>query len=235
MQYQGGKYKIAEELTNVIASRRKNYTLCVEPFMGGCNVTTHLAQIFDLVWAYDKRQDMVLLRQALAKGWEPPSFVSEDEYKSLKNAEPSALRGFVGQACSFGGKWWGGYARNNIGYNYAGASCRAVLRETKLMKNVVFTFGDFLTNVPLRSNVVLYCDPPYADTLGYGPERFDHERFWLRVRQWVAAGALAFVSEQIAPPDFIAVWKKQKTKGFRSSCGTHEALSECLFVHESQV
>lgn len=237
MRYLGGKAKIAKEIVSVIQTRKSNRTLCVEPFMGGCNVTPHLAQIFETVLAYDERLDMVLLRQALAEGWDPPASVSEAEYQALKRAEPSALRGFVGQACAFGGKWWGGYARNKRnkrGDDFAGAARRAVTRETKLMPNVIFEHGDFMYDVPLRGDAVLYCDPPYARTTGYSQGGFDHGRFWRRIRQWVNAGALAFVSEQIAPEDFVPIWKKLKTKGLRAANGVHEALSECLFVHESQ-
>ena len=231
MLYLGGKAKIAKEIVSVIQTRKSNRALCVEPFMGGCNVTPHLAQIFETVLAYDERLDMVLLRQALAEGWDPPASVSENEYRALKYAGPSALRGFAGQACAFGGDWFHGYAR---GYDFAGAARRAVTRETKLMPNVSFAHGDFMYDVPLRGDAVLYCDPPYAGTTGYSQGGFDHGRFWRRIRQWVNAGALAFVSEQTAPSDFVPIWKKQKTKGLRASDGTHEALSERLFVHESQ-
>ena len=233
MRYLGGKAKIAKEIVSVIQTRKSNRTLCVEPFMGGCNVTPHLAQIFETVLAYDERLDMVLLRQALANGWDPPASVSEDEYRALRHAEPSALRGFVGLACAFGGDWFHGYARGDA-RNFASEAQRALRRETKLMPNVIFEHGDFMYDVPLRGDAVLYCDPPYARTTGYSQGGFDHGRFWRRVQQWVSAGALAFVSEQIAPEDFVPIWKKLKTKGLRSATGAHEALSECLFVHESQ-
>lgn len=234
MQYMGGKARIGRELVTVIAERKQDRTLCVEPFMGGCNVTIHLAQVFESVLAYDARLDMVLMRQALAEGWTPPSHVSEADYANLKNSEPSALRGFAGQGCSFGGKWFGGYARNAIGYDYAGAGARTVLRESSLLTNVTFAHADFLYNVPLRNDAVLYCDPPYTATTGYGQGKFDHDRFWQCVRQWVSAGAIAFVSEQVAPADFVSIWTKQKTKGLRSVNGKHESLSEQLFMHESQ-
>ena len=234
MQYMGGKARIAKDIVSVIAEHKQDRTLCVEPFMGGCNVTAHLAQVFDSVLAYDSRLDMVLMRQALANGWTPPSHVSEDEYKRLRHAEPSALRGFAGQACAFGGNWFRGYARNAIGFDYVGASLRTCAKETKLMRNVHFEHADFMYEVPLRNDAVLYCDPPYASTTGYGQGGFDHDRFWRRVRQWVAAGAIAFVSEQVAPSDFVSVWSKLKTKGLRSANGQHDALAECLFMHESQ-
>lgn len=234
MRYMGGKARISKEIASIIANRKQNRTICVEPFMGGCNVTIQLAQIFDRVYAYDLREDLVLMRKALADGWIPPTEINEVDYKALRHAESSPLRGFAGTACSFGGTWFGGYARDIKNNNYAAIGCRVTKKETALMPNVVFAQGNFLENIPIVPNSVLYCDPPYASTSGYKQGKFDHDLFWNQVRVWVASGAIAFVSEQIAPDDFVSVWSKDKTKGLRSSDGSHEALKEQLFMHKSQ-
>lgn len=235
MRYMGGKARISKEIASVIRARSGERKVCVEPFMGGCNITIQLAQIFEKVYAYDLRLDLVLLRKALADGWNPPSFINEIDYKALRHAESSPLRGFAGTTCSFGGTWFGGYARDVKNTNYAEIGCRVAKKETALMSNVVFTQGNFLENIPIISESVLYCDPPYASTSGYKQGKFDHDLFWNQVRKWVAAGAVAFISEQVAPDDFVSVWSKDKTKGLRNKGGIHEALKEQLFMHRSQI
>ena len=46
--------------------------------------------------------------------------LSKEEYYYIKEHkdENKVLTGFVGFGCSFGGKWFGGYARNRVGRNY---------------------------------------------------------------------------------------------------------------------
>lgn len=233
MQYLGGKARIAKQIASVIGANSLGRKLCIEPFMGGCNVTIQLAQIFDQVHAYDFRLDLVLMRQALANGWIPPQNLTEEEYKILKTSEPSALRGFIGAGCSFGGKWFGGYARNKKQDNYVARSARVVQKETILMPNVRFQQGNFF-DIPIVPDAVLYCDPPYILTTGYSLGKFDHVRFWERTREWANSGALVFVSEQIAPDDFVSIWAKTKTKGLRAASGKHEMLQEHLFVMKQQ-
>ena len=62
---------------------------------------------------------------AVKHGYDLPESVSEQEYKYIrehKDDDP-ALAGFVGFGCSFGGKWFGGYARDNrTSRNYASVS-----------------------------------------------------------------------------------------------------------------
>lgn len=57
-------------------------------------------------------------------------------------------------------------------------------------------------NIPEGS--VVYCDPPYEGTGGYGME-FDHEEFWDWCRTVASKGNKVFVSEYKAPCDFKCV------------------------------
>ena len=51
---------------------------------------------------------------------------------------------------------------------------------------------------------MVYCDPPYEGTCGYGME-FDHEEFWNWCRTVASNGNKVFVSEYKAPCDFKCV------------------------------
>ena len=89
----------------------------------------------------------------------------------------------------------------------------------------VFT-GDY-QDVTIPGNAVVYCDPPYINTGGYGID-FDHERFynWLRTRDFPV-----YVSEYAMPDDFVCIWRKEKTCTY-SSAKNKKKTVEKLFVHE---
>lgn len=57
-----------------------------------------------------------------------------------------------------------------------------------------------------REGDVVYCDPPYKNTNGYGI-KFDSDAFWkwARTRDYPV-----YVSEYQAPSDFVSIWSKEK-------------------------
>jgi len=108
MRYMGGKFRIAKKIVELLNSYRTDGQLFVEPFMGGCNI---LPLMTLPKWGNDINKSVSMCFEAIRDGWVPPSNVSEELYNQLKNEDDSSLRGFVGIACSFGGKFFGGYAR----------------------------------------------------------------------------------------------------------------------------
>ena len=178
--------------------------------MGGGAVTQHLAQKFKRVYASDAHEDLMLMWQAVQDGWVPPSNVSLEEYQALRDAEPSALRGFVGFGGSFGGKWFGGYARGGFNAdgtprNHQDESARSLVKSAGKLHNVTFmqcSYEQF--SVPTGS--VIYCDPPYADTTGY-EMGFDSAKFWQWAERQARAGVLVYVSEYKAPDGWGCVWE----------------------------
>lgn len=226
MRYLGGKSKIAKPLTARILELTPNRKRLVEPFIGGGAMTSELAPHFGEVDASDAHEDLVLMWQALLNGWEPPTSITENEYKALKLSDPSALRGFAGFGVSWGGKWFGGYARGD-GRNYADQSSRALVRQAAKMGNVTVSRAGFL-EVNVRLNDVIYCDPPYAGTTGYEPV-FNSEIFWITARSWVEKGADVFVSEYAAPEGWPEVWAKTRTRDMKSKLTNAVQVTEKLF------
>ena len=180
-----------------------------EPFLGGGNVFEYMAPNFLFSLGTDVHPDLMAMWQALRKGWDPPEEVTEEEYRSLQHAVPSALRGFAGFGCSFGGKWFGGYAR---GHCSAASSRRAVLRQLTRMHgggNLIRFGCASYDELSPPSGAVIYCDPPYAGTTGYGGTRaFDHDALWERCRKWAAAGCTVFASEYACPGDLV--WERER-------------------------
>ena len=142
-------------------------------------------------------------------GYDLPETITEDQYQYIranKDADP-VLAGFVGFGCSFGGKWFGGYARNKGGTNYAAQSKRSLLKDMATLGGAEFICGDY-RKVPIPPGAVVYADPPYNNTTGYNNEKFDSTEFWRAMRLLADTGHTVYISEQTAPPDFICVWEK---------------------------
>ncbi len=78
-----------------------------------------------------------------------------------------------------------------------------------------------------RDGDVVYCDPPYKNTDGYGIH-FDTDAFW----EWVRTRNYpVYVSEYQAPEDFVSIWNKEKRSLFNSK-GLSAPKIEHLFVHK---
>lgn len=68
----------------------------------------------------DKHEYLIEMYKALQNGYELPDNLSKEQYYDIKanKDRDKALTGFVGFGCSFGGKWFGGYAQNRANRNY---------------------------------------------------------------------------------------------------------------------
>lgn len=230
MRYVGGKSGIAHGLVSVIERYHHGRSTWIEPFVGGGAVLSVAAKRYANCYAYDLHPDLILLYQALQNGWQPPTAVSEDEYKQLRHAEPSAMRGFVGFGCSFGGKFFGGYARGEGRIHHADSS-RNSLRRMKL-DNVQFaqaSFFDLDWQQFNPSDCVIYCDPPYSNTQGYSVGGFDHATFWAECERLHDLGFLVFVSEYNAPGHWHHVWQKDVPLQLKGGA-TANARQERLFM-----
>lgn len=202
MQYLGSKNRIAKELGAYLESIREGRPF-VEPFCGSCSITSTMNQPRI---ASDAHLDLILMWKAVQEGWLPPENISEEEYRYLKFQEPSALRGFAGFACSFGGKWFGGYARKKEVYSYARAGRNSLQKIASKLSGVSFLHADYRNIRPIRS--LVYCDPPYESTTSYaGTASFNSLEFWNIMRKW-SVDNFVLVSSYQAPGDFSVVWEK---------------------------
>ncbi len=78
---------------------------------------------------------------------------------------------------------------------------------------------------------MVYLDPPYANTTGYGATgSFDSGQFWSIVRK-VSEEHDVYVSEYTAPPDFKCVLEISTKTDLRSKNGVGEPRIERLFKY----
>ena len=201
-------------------------------FCGTCSVESKLT-IFDRIILNDNHKYLIELLKAVQKGYVPPTIVTEEQYKYVKEHkdEDPALTGFVGIACSFGGKWFAGYARNYCGRNYAREGKDSLLRDMRTLMNAELLCEDY-QNVLLPDGCVVYADPPYKDTTNYRNIKFDSDMFWQYARNVSLSGHLMYISEQTAPIDFIPIWQKTITRTLDYNKSNQFKATEKLFIHK---
>lgn len=173
--------------------------------------------------------------KALQKGYSLPDVITEDDYHYIKNHkdENPALTGFVGFACSFGGKWFGGYARDAKQSNYALRGKNSLTAKMNTLMNAEFICRDY-RDVELPEGCIVYCDPPYENTTKYANGDFDTAQFWEYIRE-KSQNHLIYISELKAPEDFVCIWQKDIRRTLDVNKENQFKASEKLFVHKNNI
>ena len=148
MQYLGGKSRISREIsavinevsrwkikdstrviTNNIEIQRGGRTF-VSLFCGSCSVESKI-EGYNRKICNDKHEYLIALLNGVKNGYNLPEQITETQYRYIKEHkdEDKILSGFVGFGCSFGGKWFGGYARNKTNTNYALQSKKILIKR----------------------------------------------------------------------------------------------------------
>ena len=209
MKYMGSKDRIANDILPIILQGRKTDQWYVEPFCGGCNV---IDKVKGNRIASDVNPYLIAFADALSNGWLPPKNITEDEYRKIKDNidqyEPR-LVGYVGFQLSYGSMWFHGYRKDTVGKrNYSLEAYNHIVNQAENLKGIKFlnlSYSDLI----IPSNSIIYCDPPYQNTVDYkaNKEDFDHDKFWQWCRDKSKEGHRVFISEYNAPDDFEWVWK----------------------------
>lgn len=169
--------------------------------------------------------------QSVQAGYELPESITLEQYQYIREHkdDDKALAGFVGFGCSFGGKWFGGYARNATGTNYALQSKRSLLKDMATLHDAEFICNDY-RKVCIPPGAVIYADPPYNNTTGYSGDHFDSEQFWVAMRLLADTVHTVFISEQEAPPDFECIWEQSFTRTLDRNKSNQFKVTEKLFT-----
>lgn len=211
MKYMGSKRSIAKYILPIIFQNDSPERWYIETFVGGCNLIDKVVR--EKRWGNDNNYYLIEMYKALQSGWIPPEHLTEDEYIDIRNNKDNydpALVSFVGFACSYGGKWFGGYARGKDSKgnprDHANEAYRNVIAQSKHLQGIKFTCDEYW-NLDIPDNSIIYCDPPYEGTTKY-KTNFDHTKFWNWVRE-VSCSHEVYISEYKAPDDFECIWSKQ--------------------------
>ena len=167
MKYLGGKYMIGKHISKVILDATKNIPNdgYMEPFCGALGVLVHMTSQFDHVSATDLHPDLILMWQKVKNDtFQPPKIMSETQFKIIKQYKsPDATKAFVGFGCSFGGKFFGGYAQkytNGKKEDFLKEATNPIKKIMPKIQNVDFQCTDYQLLKP--KNMIIYCDPPYV-------------------------------------------------------------------------
>lgn len=175
----------------------------------------------------DANHYLIAMHKAVQRGWVPPKEISEEKYtyiKKYKMEHPEELVGFVGHACSYGGQWFRGYARDPHHHrNYALKGHNRLVSEAPRLQNVIFTHGCY-TKMAIDADSIVYCDPPYRGTRnGYGDIPMDYERFYDWLSRLRKEGARVYLSEYSLPPALgTVIWEKAAHLSLNARRGSGE-------------
>lgn len=208
MNYQGSKRRIAKQIIDKCIEFAPESRIWIEPFVGGANVIDKVPTEYTKI-GYDLSKPVIALFSALLAGWCPPERISEEEYLDIRNNPQNyseELYAFVGFTCSWGGKWWGGYARSGS-RNFAREGRDNLLKQLSKLVGIELLCADY-RNIKLpEESAIIYCDPPYKNTLQYNSTKsnFNSDEFWGWARQCATDGHYVFVSEYEAPNDWEVI------------------------------
>ena len=227
MRYQGGKHRNAKFIVPILKEvRGSSNVMYLEPFVGGGNIF-HLMDNPKIGSDVDK--DVVSLWSAVSKGWLPPkrrSPLSPRGYNNIKSRsllgtfEDEALAGMIAFGCSICGRKWGGLGHVSVtrpnAPDFYESSRRAVIRQSEGFVGSCVECRDYAVyDARYCYNrfgpMLVYCDPPYHGTLGYG-HSFNTAEFWSWVYEMSKFHAV-FVSEYSAPDFMVCVWSRERLQG----------------------
>lgn len=208
MVYMGSKSRFAEALSAIMLEARGD-RVWVEPFVGGGNmIETIDGERIGADSNPNAIAALVMIRDAVEELPKNNKEFTEADYNRIKSEAPSPLRAFAGFVYSFGSKWFGGWARDpKGGSDYVERGYRAALKQSPRLQGVELVCSSY-ADLILPEKSLIYCDPPYCNTTGYGTT-FDSSAFWQWCRDKSNEGHILFVSEYEAPPDFVEVFSTE--------------------------
>lgn len=237
MKYMGSKNRIAKYIVPILekAYYENGCEIFIDACCGGCNLIDKVDPNIPR-YANDYNMYVVEMWKKLQLGW-VPSKISKEEYSDIRGAKEQydpALVGWVGVACSYSGKWFGGFAgevKTKQGVrDYQEESFKNLEKQIPNLRGVVFSNKSVLDMNPKRKSLI-YCDIPYRNTTGYKDE-FPHDDFYKWCREMKSKGHVIYISEYDMPDDFKCVWEKEVSSSLSANgeIGGNKKSTEKLFT-----
>jgi len=175
MKYMGSKARLKKHIIPIIDAENRLY---YEPFAGGMNMIDGVKSA-KARFANDSNKYVIAAFKALCAGWEP-EHITKEHYSELKSLNgEDYLIGWAGIACSYSGKWFGGYAgiveTKSGRRDYQAEAIKNAIKQVPKLKGVEFSSVSY-DELLIEDGSVVYCDPPYAGTTGYS-SAFDSGKF----------------------------------------------------------
>lgn len=243
MKYMGSKNRHARFIIPFLMEHHKPEMWFVDCTVGGANLLDKIdPNLAPKRVGLDVHHYLIKMWQAVSKGWLPPTDITEEKYRHIRDNKenyPPELVGYVGFAFSYGGKWWGGYRRDVAGVQHDPElkawneseqnrkSFNSLKKQAKLLRGVEFKEMSLFDLNPIEKST-LYIDPPYRGTTKYKHD-FDHDRFYDWCRDMRDKGHGVYVSEYNMPDDFTLLWEREVSSSLTKDTGSKRA-TEKLFT-----
>lgn len=214
MRYMGGKSRQSKQIVEILRRYHGEGFNYFEPFCGGMSSAAGVIKGLNpkRVVLSDVNESLINMWVALTEDKVTlPDTVTDELYNHYKLTQDvnDPLTAWYGHAVSFGGKWFGGLARNERGkmdsYDFS-PQVRTTMKKVDALKkcgDLVILHKDYRFLLPLVAGWVVYCDPPYEGTTkAYNlAGEFDYVEFWDLVRAASEKNAV-YVSCFDCPDDF---------------------------------
>jgi len=236
----GNKSRISKYLAPILTEHLNGENWYIEPFAGAFGMISNINYPNRI--AYDKDKYIIALMKAVRDGW-TPDFCSELKYQMIKDSLTGKNDlefsdeeiGFAGYGCSFGGKWFAGFARGGISggkiRNHSSESSRNLVKMRPKLQGIKIQVSNY-EDAKLGEGNSVYLDPPYSTGTKYKSE-FDHNLFWEWVRNQSKVNYV-YTSEYNSPEDFIPVWEKEHKSGIHHGFTEHKSTIEKLFIWNNE-
>lgn len=216
VKYHGGKVLVKKEISHIIYqyTKDKKYNFYCEPFLGYGSVLFEVINLYDNKLNYyggDINKSIILMWQALKNNWSPPAFITEEQYKKIKDGKDTKLLGY-----SINFTTRGVYRSNYTKSNKQRAENirNEMIAKGNIMKkyDVKLHHGSYEQYSNFK-NTIFYCDIPYKNTTTeYIVKDFDHEKF----REWCLKmkhkNNIIFISSYEKPfKETNKIWESNKT------------------------
>lgn len=211
----GSKRRIATSLSDIIMKDVVKSNGFIETMCGGLNLTDKI--FHENIICYDNNKYLIALYKFLQKYNIPPSMreVTYEQYIRVqrnKNLYYDWYVGLVGFCASYGGKFFGGYARHYKGDD-SGSIAKGSIENLIKQKETICRVKNFICcdyyniNPKEYNGYVFYNDPPYKDTTKYSTG-FDYEKYYNWCRE-LSKNNIVYCSEYWMPEDFEIVWQEE--------------------------
>lgn len=167
MRYLGNKTRLSKEIAPFLTRHLNGENWYIEPFAGAFGMISNIDYPNRI--AYDKDKYIIALMKAVRDGWTPDTDYDEGNYKMMQQSlkisdmdEVAHVVGFLGYGCSFGGKWFGGFARGGESggkeRNHVAESSRNLVKMRPKLQGIKMQVSDYKEAKMGEGNVV-YCLP----------------------------------------------------------------------------
>lgn len=236
MKFTGSKSRIAKDIVPIIQEciNDNNLNEYIEPFVGGGNIIDKIKCKIRI--GNDSNEYLIDFWNAMQNGLNLSSIqMNADTYKDVRDNKekyPKYMVAIAGILASYNSKWFAGYAKPHYvdptctRYYYQ-ESVNNILKQIPNLMDVKFICGDY-KSIDV-SNTMIYCDPPYKNTIGF-KDKINHSDYWEWVRK-ISIDNFVLCSEYQAPKDFIEIWSKDV--GITLDNASRKKSTEKLFTYKN--